>query len=432
MAVDLAHVLYQGEEVGVLAWDREKQLGSFEYTKSFSEGDIQLAPLKMPLSKQIYQFTNLHESFQGLPGLFADSLPDTYGNTLINAWLVSQKRSMADFSPVERLCYLGDRAMGALEYKPALRKMRSTAEELDLQNLVELANKALSLKGELNVEGLDSEENLNEILRVGTSAGGARAKAVIAFNSKTSEVRSGQGMVPEGFEHWLIKFDGITGTFDGLRDPQGYGRIEYAYYLMAKDAGIAMTECRLLEENGRAHFMTKRFDRLNNKKKMHFASLFGINHMSYTSPLIHTYSYEDVFDIVNKLKLDSESKEQLFIRMVFNVLAYNRDDHVKNFGFVMDDKGNWKLSPAYDVTYAYNPEPAKWTGNQQLALNGKRAHINIDDFFVVGDIGRAGSKQRLRSLIDQVTTSVNKWQEFAKMAHVDEKNKKVMSRLIVR
>jgi serine/threonine-protein kinase HipA len=419
MAHSFADVFYQGTKAGVTYWDADRRLAVFEYTPEFIKTGIELAPLKMPLRAGPYQFPNLHESFSGLPGLLADSLPDTYGNTLINAWLRQQGRNPQDFSPVERLCYIGNRGMGALEFRPGLRGKSSKAEKVEVDKLVELAAKALSQKYALPTE-FDDQEDLAEILRVGTSAGGARAKAVIALNPKTMEVLSGQAKAPRGFEHWLLKFDGVSESFEGVQDPQGYGRIEYAYHLMAKQAGISMSDCRLFEEGGRAHFMTRRFDRPSDGSKIHYSSLYGIAHMQYSAPGSHSYSYEDYFEVIETLDLEPIQRIEAYRRMVFNVLACNRDDHTKNFGFLLDSDEQWQLSPAFDISYAFNPGPGKWTATQQLSILGKKEAISQDDLLKIGRQCNIATLPKLKGIIEAVAESLTHWINFASSAKVAE------------
>lgn len=423
MATDyqLAEVHYHDELVGMVAWDRTRHIASFEYAREFLSRELSLAPLHLPLRRGVFQFPNLHESFGGLPGLLADCLPDAFGQALIDEWLRAQGRQPEDFSPIDRLCYVGNRGMGALEFRPTVRPEASQAEAVDVAALVELATHALARKEHLRT-ALDSADDLNEILRVGTSAGGARAKAVIAWNRTTGEVRSGQAGAPPGFTHWILKFDGVGGSFDGVHDPQGYGRIEYAYALMAQAAGVTMAECRLHEEGGRAHFMTRRFDRTDDDRKVHYSSLFGLGHLAYTAPGAHRHSYEDYFDVIRKLDLTPADRVQAFRRMVFNVLGCNRDDHVKNFGFLMDAEGGWHLSPAFDVTYAHNPAPGKWTATQQLSVQGKRTGITPADLIAAGRTAMIATKPKLTAIIDEVTVTLERWPEFATTAGVSPDN----------
>ncbi len=429
MAQLLADVLYGEAKVGVVYWDAPRGVAVFEYTPEFVGTGVELAPLKMPLRAAPYQFPNTHESYAGLPGMLADCLPDTYGNALIDDWLRQQGRRPAEFSPVERLCYLGGRGMGALEFRPALRGRSSRAERVEVDQLVELASRALARKEGLSA-AFDSEEDLNEILRVGTSAGGARAKAVVAWNRETNEVRSGQAGAPDGFEHWILKFDGVGSAFDGVRDPQGYGRIEYAYHLMAARAGIAMSECRLFEEGGRAHFMTRRFDRPEGGGKVHYASLFGLAHMAYATPGDHGHSYEDYFDVLAQLDLDPGWKIEAFRRMAFNVLACNRDDHSKNFGFLFDADGGWGLAPAFDVTYASNPAPGKWTATQQMSVCGKRRDITVADLLETGGRCLVATRPKLQSAVDEVASALAGWSGFAEQAGVGERQMEMVAKAV--
>lgn len=418
MATKLANVMYQGAKAGVVLWDADRDVAVFEYTREFSSGGVNLAPRQMPPRRAPYQFPRLHHSFSGLPGLLADSLPDTYGNALINEWLRRNGRSPADFSPVERLCYVGQRGMGALEFQPSLGRQAACSEKIEVARLVELASMALATKEGLATE-LETDEGLNEILRVGTSAGGARAKAVIAWNPKTNQVRSGQATVPADFEHWLLKFDGVSASFDGVRDPQGYGRIEYAYSRMAEEAGLTMAACRLFEENGRAHFMTRRFDR-EAGKKIHMASLFGLAHMAYSAPAEHSHGYEDYFETIRLLGLEPAARLQAFRRMVFNVLGCNKDDHSKNLGFLMREDGAWELAPAYDVTYSHNPAPGRWTARQQMSVGGKREGIIADDLIACGRNCGVATLPKLKAAVAQVQDALGQWPIFAEQAGVTE------------
>lgn len=429
MANPFADVYFQGVKAGVAYWDAARRLGVFEYTPKFVRSGVELAPLMMPLRAGPFQFANLHESFGGLPGLLADSLPDTYGNALINDWLRQQGRAPEDFSPVERLCYIGNRGMGALEFRPALRERNSKSERVEVDKLVELAAAALARREGLSTR-LESEEELNEILRVGTSAGGARAKAVIALNPQTGEVRSGQAKAPAGFEHWLMKFDGVSAAFDGVRTPEGYGRIEYAYHLMARRAGIVMADCRLFEEGGRAHFMTRRFDRPDGGGKRHFASLFGLAHLAYAAPGAHGHAYEDYFAVIEKLNLAPAAKIEGFRRMVFNVLGCNRDDHTKNFGFLLAGDGRWELSPAFDVSYAHNPQPGKWSATQQMSVAGKREGITRADFLACGRQSGVATVPKLNAVIDQVAGALAQWNECATESRVSPDNTAKIARAL--
>ena len=416
----LARVRLWGTVIGAVSWNEDAALANFEYEPSFQSSGIEVAPLTMPLSDRIYLFPALARStFQGLPGLLADSLPDDFGNSLIYAWLARQGRAPGSFNPVERLCYTGTRGMGALEYEPAQGPSTTKAEALDVEALVSLASEVLSKRGKIRETLLaeDRERALRDILRVGTSAGGARAKAIIAWNPETSEVRSGQAEAPSGFSHWLLKFDGVTGNRDReLDDPAGYGLIEYAYSKMARAAGIAMNECRLLKEGGRNHFMTRRFDRTRGGVKIHMQSLGALRHFDYRQPGAH--SYEQAFLAIRELGLPMEAVEEQFRRMAFNIVGRNQDDHVKNVAFLMDRSGTWSLSPAYDVTYSYNPR-GDWTGFHQMSLNGKRDNFDLADFKACA---QAASMKRGRAgeILRHVQKVVSNWRDFAMAAGVPD------------
>jgi serine/threonine-protein kinase HipA len=370
----------------------------------------------MPPDGRVYRFPEMAlRSFHGLPGLLADSLPDRFGNALIDAWLATQGRTPGSFNAVERLCYTGTRGMGALEFAPGLGPAPRGARRIEIDALVKLASDILSQRGNLRTAfaAKGRAGALNDILRVGTSAGGARAKAVIAWNPRTEEVRSGQIAAESGFEYWLIKFDGVSGNRDKeLEDPRGYGAIEYAYALMARAAGLVMSECRLLEEGGRRHFMTRRFDRTAGGGKLHMQSLGALAHLDFNQAGAH--AYEQALSVVRRLEDSMESVEQLFRRAVFNLVARNQDDHVKNIAFLMDQSGRWTLAPAFDVTYSYNPD-GDWTARHQMTLNGRR------DGFTRADLRSAAksvSMKRGRAdvLLDEVVAAVRRWPEFADRA----------------
>ncbi|MEY4488954.1 MAG: hypothetical protein RIQ79_1462 [Verrucomicrobiota bacterium] len=426
----LAEIILWDRVIGAIAWDPARQLGGFEYAADFLGSGMAIAPLTMPLRAGVFEFPELPaRSFRGLPGLIADALPDRFGNLLIDQWLAREGRAAADFNPVERLCYLGARGLGALEFRPALRGGRDVAAPVQIAALVRLANEALARKAGLATApapGEDAEADtahaaaLRDILRVGTSAGGARAKAVVAWNPVTSEFRSGQVDAPPGFEHWLLKFDGVSENRDkeALADPQGYGRLEYAYHLMARAAGIEMTDCRLFEENGRAHFMTRRFDRpaAAGPRKLHMQTLCGLAHYDFNAA--GAYSYEQAFAVARALGLPPVALEELFRRAVFNVLARNQDDHTKNIAFLMDQSGRWSLAPAYDVTYSYNPD-GQWTARHQMTLAGKTDGFAAADLLVAARA--AGLKTtRAKAVIAAVAAALRRWPEFAAQAGVAE------------
>lgn len=409
-----------GREIGAVSWDADRALGNFEYDLAFRTSGIEIAPITMPLSARIYSFPALsRETYHGLPGLLADSLPDDFGNALINAWLARQGRTPDSFDPVERLCYTGVRGMGALEYQPALGPVNNRSVEVDVAALVDLASEILTKRNRLQGSFLPDEREgtLRDILRVGTSAGGARAKAIIAWNEKTNEVRSGQVRAGDGFTYWLLKFDGVSGNKDKeLEDPAGYGLIEYAYYLMARATGITMNECRLLKENGRSHFMTKRFDRTESGGKLHMQSFGAMEHFDYKQP--GAYSYEQAFQTIRKLGLSMEAIEEQFRRMAFNIIARNQDDHVKNIAFLMDRSGKWSLSPAFDMTYSYNPS-GEWTSAHQMSLNGKRDNFTLDDFKSCADL-ISMKRGRAEEIVREVHEAVLRWPEFAEKAGITE------------
>jgi serine/threonine-protein kinase HipA len=410
----VAEVLLWGIRVGAVAWNEASNHGVFEFEADFLKQELDVAPLTMPLAearngKRIFQFPSLNpDTFQGLPGLLADSLPDKFGNRLIEEWLSRQGRTAQSMNPIEKLCYIGSRGMGALEFKPAIASFKDRSETLQVNELVRLASDILHQRNSLETNFTSSNSNgIEDIIRVGTSAGGARAKAIIAYHPQTGDVRSGQAQQTQGYEHWIIKFDGVSN--DLLGDPQGYGRIEYAYHLMAKECGINMTECRMLEEGGRAHFMTKRFDR-NGTDKLHMQTLCGIAHFDYNMP--NVYSYEQAFQVMRQLRLPYPDAEELFRRMVFNVICFNCDDHTKNISFLMNKRGEWKLSPAYDVTYAYNPDN-RWLKQHQLSVNGKRENIHRADLLKVAS--EMNIKKPLE-IISDVQEAASKWKGFAALA----------------
>jgi serine/threonine-protein kinase HipA len=416
----VAEVKLWGSTIGAVALEDGEEVASFEYDPDFARSGIEIAPLTMPLAPGVYRFPALaRETFQGLPGLLADSLPDKFGNALIDAWLATQGRTPDSFNSVERLCYTGRRGMGALEFEPVIGPKARAAQKIQVDQLVALASDILTHRSELATHFGDETRKadaLQQILQVGTSAGGARAKAVIAWNPETNEVRSGQVVAGEGFGYGLLKFDGVSGNKDKeLEDPQGYGVIEYAYSLMARDAGITMNECRLLEENGRRHFMTRRFDRLDGGEKLHMQSLGALAHFDYN--MAGAYSYEQAFQVIRKLRLPLSDVEQQFRRMVFNIVARNQDDHVKNIAFLMDRTGRWSLSPAFDVTYSYQPG-GRWTSTHQMTLNGKRDGFVPADFAACAEV--AGLKRgRAEAILDEVRAIVARWPEYADEAGLD-------------
>jgi len=416
----LGEVRLWGRTIGAVSLQDGDEVAAFEYEAAFAHSGIEISPLIMPLSRRVFRFPDLsRHTFLGLPGLLADSLPDRFGNALIDAWLASQGRQPASFNAVERLCYTGERGMGALEFRPVTGPRATQSHRVEVDQLVALASEVLSHRNGLQASLTDAgkEQALRGILRVGTSAGGARAKAVIAWNPRSNEVRSGQVPADQGFEYWLLKFDGVSGNKDKeLEDPKGYGVIEYAYSLMARDCGIDVNECRLFEENGRQHFMTRRFDRLPGGEKLHMQSLCALAHYDFN--MAGAYSYEQALLVMRQLGLPMQAIEQQYRRMVFNIIARNQDDHVKNIAFLMDKTGNWSLSPAFDVTYSFNPTGA-WTASHQMTMNGKRDNFSLEDFKACA---KAASMKRGRaaSIIAEVQDTVANWREFAETAGVPE------------
>jgi serine/threonine-protein kinase HipA len=431
--VDVVEIKIWGQLVGAARWDEDQQLASFQYDKKFLAKNYELSPIKMPLQNgdRIYSFPELRKqkgeelsTFKGLPGLLADALPDKYGNQLINIWLAQEGRPPNSMNPVEQLCFIGSRGMGALEFEPAQLKATQQTFAIEIKNLVDLAQKMLSNRAsfETNIHQ-DEQKAISEILTIGTSAGGARPKAVIAFNQKTDEVRSGQTKCPKGFEHWLIKLDGVSDAQFGAS--HGFGRVEYAYYLMAIDCGIAMMECQLLEENNRAHFMTKRFDREGNDIKHHIQTLCGMQHFDYNN--LQGYSYEQLFQTMRMLKMTYPEAEQMFRRMVFNVMATNYDDHTKNFSFRLKENSKWELSPAYDVCYSYDPNNV-WVSQHTLSINGKHKAIKKADLM---KIAADTNIKKAEKIIEEIQTVVSNWGSYAAKAKVsDALNKSIANTLI--
>ena len=411
----LATIKIWNHKVGAVLWDDKKNVGVFEFDKSFLSLNLDLSPVLMPIQdatvgRRVYSFPFLNfETYKGLPSFLADCLPDKFGNQMIDAWLAQQGRDKQSFNSVERLCYIGKRGMGALEFEPETQQNKISSSPLEIQELVKFAKDVLEERIQFQTN-LNSEDSYSDILQIGSSAGGARAKAIIAYNKVTGEVRSGQIDGLPGFEYWLIKFDGVTNN--QLGDPKGYGTIEYAYYLMAKAAGINMMESKLMTENGRSHFMTKRFDRVNNEK-IHMQTLCGLAQFDYNLP--GAYSYEQAFQIIRELRLPYTAMEQLFRRMIFNCMSRNQDDHTKNISFLMDSSGKWSLSPAYDVTFAFNPTNF-WLKSHQMSINGKRENILLEDVLAVA---KSVNIKRPKIILDEVRTALSNWRIFANEATIE-------------
>ncbi len=426
----VSEVKLWGTTIGAVSLDDSQTTAVFEYDKQFISSGIEVAPLMMPLKSEPYRFPELsYKSFHGLPGLLADSLPDKFGNELINVWLSKQGRLIDSFNAIERLCYTGTRGMGALEFFPAISEANLPSEKIEVSQLVELASIVLSNRNNLKAvfdecDKRNLSSSLQQIISLGTSAGGARAKAVIALNPEAKEVRSGQYKTEKGFEHWLIKFSGVSGNKDKEEDDlSDYGMIEYTYHKMALSCGIKMTNCKLLDDGINKHFMTKRFDRDSNGKKIHMQSLAALGHFDFN--IAGQTGYEQAFTILNILHMGHQDKEELFRRMIFNVAACNCDDHVKNISFLMDRTGKWSLAPAYDVCYAFNPD-GDWTSSHQMTINGKRKNINKEDFDYCAKIAGLTRAQK-NEAIEQVLSGVQKWKELSEENGVSsERSKAIM------
>ncbi|EPR7133845.1 TPA: type II toxin-antitoxin system HipA family toxin [Vibrio vulnificus] len=422
MVMEVITITYQDDLVGAVSFDTEKGLGSFEYDPSFVKKGVELSPIKMPLSNRIYRFSELDfNTFKGLPGLIADSLPDDFGNAVLNAWVASQGRSPSDITPLQRLQYTGKRGMGALEYAPAT-KLRSlnASQQVEIQSLVSIAQEILDSRGNFEVElkqnGQDDREAMMSLLSVGMSAGGARPKAVLAFNEDFTQVRSGQTNVPSGFTHYLMKFDGVSEhnkNQETFGDPLGYGAMEFVYHLMANKCGVDMMPCRLLHEGNRRHFITQRFDRIKNSK-VHVQTLNGLAHIDYKKP--GSFSYAELFGIARQLKLSAVDAEQLFKRMTFNIIARNHDDHSKNFAFMLKQdrlkKDKWTLAPAYDLAYSYKPG-SKWVNSHWMSLNGKRDNFTRSDFYSLEKLSPIFNKRKIDDIIDTTIEHVSTWRQLA-------------------
>ena len=406
--VEVVKVSLWDKYVGAAMWDAKRGLADFQYDPSFISANLNISPIHMNINNnKIYSFGALNsDTFYGLPGLLADSLPDAYGKILLDRWLATNGRS--EVNPIERLCYQGHRGMGALEFEPAHDMYNlENPQALEVASLVDIAKQILLDRSKFNVNlNNDITEGLKQIISVGTSAGGARAKAVIAYNKDTNEVCSGQMSAPKGFEHWLLKLDGVTNQ--NLGDPKHYGVIEYIYYLMACDAGVKMMESKLLEENDRSHFMTKRFDRTSSGEKIHTQTLCGIAHYDYK--LLRAYSYEQLFQIMRTLRLSAKEAEQMYRRMIFNVVARNQDDHTKNTSFTMNKDGKWSLSPAYDVSWAYNPK-GEWTSMHQMSIADKWDNFTAIELL---EFAKQINLKNAKEIIEQVINSVSKWKTIAK------------------
>ncbi|MCE1168122.1 MAG: type II toxin-antitoxin system HipA family toxin [Sphingobacteriia bacterium] len=421
--MNTAYVKIWDELVGAVAWDESRGVAIFEYDSKFVRKNWNIAPLTMPISssRRTFEFPALRkkidpstDTFKGLPGLLADMLPDRYGNELINSWLAQRGRPQNSMNPIEMLCFIGTRGMGALEFEPILMKENKRTFSVEIDSLVDISQKLLKTKESFSTNlNEDEEKAILDILKIGTSAGGARPKAVIAYNEKTGEVRSGQTTAPKGFEHWLIKLDGVSDIQLGAS--VGYGRVEMAYYNMATDCGIEMMPSKLLEENGRAHFITKRFDREAGSTKHHIQTLCAMKHFDYSA--LTSFSYEQLFQTMRELKLPYPAAEQMFRRMVFNVIARNCDDHTKNFSFRLKKDSEWELTPAYDICHAYQPGHA-WVSQHILSINGKRTDITKKDLLTIADATRI---RKAPEIIEQINEVVRNWTTYANLVEVHPK-----------
>jgi len=418
MVTDFVHVKYKEHEIGVVSFNTETGVGSFEFEPRFIKTGIELSPLKMPLSQKIYSFPEADPAaFKGLPGMIVDSLPDDFGNAVLNAWIASQGKSPTDITPIQRLKYTGKRGMGALTFHPATRRKHlNSSQNVEIQSLVSIAQDILDKREKFKVmlgeRGQEDKEAMLALLSVGMSAGGVRPKAVLAFNNDFTQVRSGQTNAPDGFTHYIMKFDGVSEhntDKETFGDPMGYGTMEYVYHLMAKACGIDMMSCHLLNEGDRRHFITQRFDRDGNEKR-HVQTLNGLAHISYKKA--GSYSYAELFAIARELGLNPDDAIQIFKRMVFNIVARNHDDHSKNFGFLLDDQNQWQLSPAYDLAFSYKPG-SDWVNSHWMKLNGKRDNFNREDFHSLEKLSPIFSKRKIDRIIEETTDHVSKWKDLA-------------------
>lgn len=418
-----ARVFLYGTEIGAVSWDEEMKLARFAYDENFLSSGIEPSPLHMPLNSKEYYFPELRERpFHGLPGMLADSLPDDFGNLLINQWLDLKGISKNDFTQIDRLCYMGKRGMGALEYVPEVGEAPQESTKLSLENLLEVSNLILQHREDFKTvldEGNITEEAVLDIIRVGTSAGGARPKAVIAYNRETGEIRSGQCEAPEGFAHYLIKFDGTIETQDRgqkFGEGQGYTNTEYAYYLMAKKAGIEMSKTELLREGERSHFMTRRYDRPTSNGKIHTQSYCGLAHASNEKRA--AFSYEQVINDMERMGIGHKERVQLFRRAMFNIMSRNQDDHTKNVGFIMERSGQWALSPAYDISFAMSNDPSKWTHKQQMTLNAKNGEFEYKDFVEAAKNLNLLNPRKVKAIYDEIGDALSQWKKYARKAEV--------------
>lgn len=412
-----------GQKVGRLAWDGDLKAASFRYDRGFLQAGIDIAPLTMPLAESdegtVYRFPeNRNACFKGLPGLFADMLPDNFGTRVTDEWFASQGIDPESVATACRLAFVGTHGMGALEFAPAAYpKFMDESAEFHFKDFTRIVNGIFSGRDDFRRDIRQGDAPFSDIVRAGSSAGGAKPKAVVAFNETTGEMRCGQVPAPQGFGYWLLKFEGVTFSEhkSPMSTPEGLGNIEYAYHKMARDCGIDMTECRLLPAGRLCHFMTKRFDRDANGNKLLTQTLAGMAHLNREE----RHSYEEMFDIMGRLRLDYGQFEQLFRRTVFNIMGRNHDDHTKNHSFIMNRQGQWRLAPAYDLCYAYKPD-GTWTIRHQMSANGKREDFTADDLIAVGE--KAGIT-RPKEIVGQIADVFSRWTEYAKDCGVRDRHR---------
>ncbi len=400
--MNVVDVKYKNTLVGAVFWEPSRKLAVFEYSEDFCKSPLPLSPIKMPVTKGAHYYfpENKNWLFHGLPGLLIGSLPESFGNTILSKYQNPKGINFNKLSYVDRLSYVGIRGMGALEYFPNLFKSKNTdSHDLNLSNLTDLVLEVLNTKNTIKGNLRSDKANaIESIIKITSSAGGARAKAVILFNPLTKEISGGYKGIRKGFEHYLIKIDGVHSDFDLFKN---YGKIEYAYYLMAKKAGINISNSELITDGNKSHFLTRRFDREDNGEKHHILTWACLEHYSDSSIL----GYENLFDTLDKLKCDKTQFKELFRRMIFNVLTKNTDDHTRNFSFIMDNNGDWKLSPAYDLVYTYQKDDLQ-NCEHKLSVNGERFSISIEDIFSVAKTYDIPSPS---SIFREVKNAVNEW-----------------------
>jgi len=430
--IDSCIVRLWGQAVGLLEWNEFRQFASFRYYKDFLNSGYKISPLKLPLEEKTYFFPELRaradlpeaftDTFCGLPGVFADSLPERYGNHLMKSFLDRQSLDFSDLNPIERLCYVGKRGMGALEYEPAAELISNKEEKIFVDDLLQTARDILA-ENENKHEKARDDQLLNQLIEIGTSAGGAKAKALIALkmqDGKIKDIYSGQAAPKEDLSYWILKFSDTKN--DEHHSDKYTGALEYAYYLMAKDCGIQMMESSVLKDGtGLSHFMTRRFDRVKGTK-VHMVSFCGIAHQDRNPP--GNVGYEKLFETIRRLNLDYSSTEEMYRRMVFNVLSRNQDDHTKNHAFLMLPDGKWGLSPAYDLCFSYKKNH-KFIGAQQMSVNSKRDDFTFEDLLACASAADL-SKAKAKRIIDEVKYSLAKWLDFAEEAELPAENAKAI------